>query len=261
MTQMTTFQIKLIAITSMVIDHIGLVFFPHILLLRIIGRLAFPLFAWLIANGAYYSYNIKMYLTRLFIFALLAQVPFIVVNRLINPSFWALNVLFTLFFGLAAIVLMKKAKNRYIAVSVVIVSAMLAQVLSADYGALGVLAIIIFYSFFEDMKKMIIVQICLFTLLSIIPIVVFIAFTGTLSPVTSTTSVNLCPPTWISVCLKVSAAIPPNFVILNLIEPLGLISLCFIALYDGQEGRKMKHFFYWFYPVHLLILYFLKLFV
>jgi len=258
---MTTFHIKLIAIMSMVIDHLGLVFFPHILWLRIIGRLAFPLFAWLIANGAYHSYNVKIYLARLFVFALLAQVPFIVVNRLINPSFWALNVLFTLFLGLAAIELMKKARSRSIAVSIVIASAVLAQVLSTDYGALGVFAIVIFYLCFEDLKKMIILQICLFTLLSIIPILIFIAFTGTLSPAAAITSFNLCPPTWISVCLKVSAAIPPDFVIFNLIEPLGLISLCFIALYDEQEGRKMKYFFYWFYPVHLLILYLLKLFI
>jgi hypothetical protein len=261
MQPMTTFQIKLIAITSMVIDHLGLVFFPHILLLRIIGRLAFPLFAWLIANGAYHTSNIKLYLTRLFLFALVAQVPFILVNRLINPSFWEFNVLFTLFFGLAAIELMKRAKNRYIAVSVVIVSALLAQVLSADYGALGVLAIIIFYIFFEDRKKMIILQICLFTLLSIVPILLFIAFTGTLSPVAAITSFNICPPSWISVCVKVSAAIPANFIILNLIEPLGLISLVFIALYDDQEGKKLKYFFYWFYPMHLLILYFIKLFI
>src|SRR5205085_4973530 len=97
---MTTFQIKLIAIIAMVIDHIGLFFFPHILLLRIIGRLAFPLFAWLIANGAHHSKNPTKYLTRLFLFALLAQIPFILINRLIDPSFWELNVLFTLFLGL-----------------------------------------------------------------------------------------------------------------------------------------------------------------
>ena len=258
---MTTFQIKLIAITAMVIDHVGLCFFPHILLLRIVGRLAFPLFAWLIANGAYYSKNTKIYLIRIFLFAVVAQIPFVFVNRLIDPSFWELNVLFTLFLGLAAIVLMKKSENSFTSIPIVILSAVLAEVLNTDYGALGVLAIVVFYLSFKDIKKMIILQICLFTLLSLIPIIVVIALTRVANPVVSTLSVNICSSIWINLCFKLSVAIPPNFVVLNLIEPLGLFSLIFIVLYGNQEGWKMKYFFYWFYPMHLVILYIIKLFV
>jgi hypothetical protein len=260
MKQMTTFQIKLIAITAMVIDHVGLFFFPQILLLRIIGRLAFPLFAWLIANGAYYSKNINVYLARLFLFAVIAQIPFFLANRLIEPSFWELNVLFTLFLGLAAIVLMRKSRNRFTAVLVVIISALLAEILDTDYGALGVLAIILFYVYFKDTKKMVLLQICLFTLFSVIAIGIVMAFTGVANPGISTLSVNLCL-ILMKVCLKVSTTIPPNFVILNLVEPLGLFSLFFIAFYGGQEGRKVKYFFYLFYPMHLFILYFIKLFI
>jgi len=245
----------------MVIDHVGLIFFPHILLLRIVGRLAFPLFAWLIANGAYYSKNTKIYLARLFLFAVVAQIPFILINRLIDPAFWELNVLFTLFLGLAAIVLMRRSKNNFTSVLIVILSAVLAEILNTDYGALGVLAIVVFYVSFKDIKKMIILQICLFTLLSLIPIVVVIALTRVANPVASTLSVTVCPSTWISVCFKLSVAIPPNFVILNLIEPLGLFSLILIAFYGNQEGWKMKYIFYWFYPMHLVILYIIKLFV
>jgi hypothetical protein len=260
MKQMTTFQIKLIAITAMVIDHVGLFFFPQILLLRIIGRLAFPLFAWLIANGAYYSKNINMYLIRLFLFAVIAQIPFFLANRLIEPSFWELNVLFTLFLGLAAIVLMRKSKHRFTAILVVLISALLAEILNTDYGALGVLAIVIFYVYFKDMKKMIILQICLFTLFSLMPIGIVMAFTGVANPGMSTLSTNICP-ILMKVCLKVSTTIPSNFVVLNLIEPLGLFSLFFIAFYGGQEGRKIKYFFYLFYPMHLAVIYFFKLFV
>jgi hypothetical protein len=49
---MNAYQIKWIAILTMVIDHLGLFFFPQVIWLRIVGRLSFPLFAWLIANGA-----------------------------------------------------------------------------------------------------------------------------------------------------------------------------------------------------------------
>jgi hypothetical protein len=257
---MTTFQIKLIAMTAMIIDHVGLFFFPQILLLRIIGRLAFPLFAWLIANGAYYSKNINVYLMRLLLFAIIAQIPFFLVNRLIDPSFQELNVLFTLFLGLAAIVIIRKSRNRFTAVLVVLISSILAGILNTDYGVLGVLAIILFYVYFKDIKKMLLLQICLFTFFSVVPVGIVMAFTGRANPDISTLYVRLCP-ILMKLCLKVSTTIPPNFVALNLIEPLGLFSLFFIACYGGQEGRKVKYFFYLFYPMHLFILYFIKLFI
>ena len=84
---MTSFQIKLLAIITMVIDHVGLFFFPHLQIFHIIGRLAFPLFAWLIAKGAKYTENINHYLFRLFVFALLSQVQYIMTYCLVDPSF------------------------------------------------------------------------------------------------------------------------------------------------------------------------------
>jgi hypothetical protein len=258
---MTTFQIKLIAIICMVIDHIGLFFFPQILLFRIVGRLAFPLFAWLIANGAYYSKNTKQYLVRLLLFALVAQMPFIVINRLIDPSFWALNVLFTLFLGLATIVLIQKSKNIFVSLLIVIVSTLIASILNIEYGAMGVLAIIVFYLSFKNFKKIIILQICIFTFFSIMPIVFLIALAKGINPIVPAISLPLCPPIGINVCLKMSIVFPHNFIAQSLIEPLGLFSLIFVAFYSNQEGKKMKYFFYWFYPIHLSILYFIKLFV
>lgn len=258
---MTTFQIKLIAIAAMVIDHIGLFFFPQILVFRIVGRLAFPLFAWLIANGAYYSKNIKKYLARLFFFALVAQIPFIIINRLIDPSFWELNVLFTLFLGLSTIFLIKKLKNVVSVCLMIILNALIASLFNMEYGAMGVLAVVIFYHFFRDFRKMIMLQICLFTIFSITPIIFYIALTREINTSVPTTIFHLCLPTWTHICLLVSMAFPPNFISQTLIEPLGLFSLIFVAFYGNQEGKKMKYFFYWFYPIHLVILYVIKLFI
>ena len=258
---MTTFQIKVIAITFMVIDHVGLLFFPQILLLRAVGRLAFPLFAWLIANGAYYSKNIKKYLTRLFLFALVAQIPFILMNRQVDPSFWQLNVLFTLFLGLSTIILIKKSKNIFISVLIVVISAGLADVLNTDFGALGVLAMVVFYLSFKNIKKMVILQICVFTIFNIIPMSVIIASHGLANPVIPAASFMLCGIACLNFSLKLHFALPAVSIGLNFIESLGLFSLFIIALYNNQEGKKMKYFFYGFYPIHLLILYFIKLFV
>jgi hypothetical protein len=245
----------------MVIDHIGLFFFPQILLFRIVGRLAFPLFAWLIANGAYHSKNINKYLARMFIFALVAQIPFIVIHRLVDPSFWALNVLFTLFLGLLTILLIKKSKNIVTTFLVIILGALIASFFNTEYGAMGVLAVVIFYIFFKNFRIMIILQICLFTLFSLTPIIFYIALTRGVHSTVPTTIFPLCLPVWTHVCLRVSMTFPPNFISQTLIEPLGLFSLIFVGFYSSQEGRKLKYFFYWFYPIHLVILYFFKLFI
>ena len=70
---MSSFVLKLIAIITMLIDHIGAVLYPEIRWLRLIGRIAFPIFAYLVAEGFYKTSDIKKYLKRLFIFALVSD--------------------------------------------------------------------------------------------------------------------------------------------------------------------------------------------
>src|SRR5207244_4281126 len=96
-------QIKILAIICMIIDHVGLFFFPEYTLFRIVGRIAFPLFAWLIANGAHFTRNIRAYLTRLFALAVISQLPFTLANQQIGAPLLYLNVVFTLSLGLLAI--------------------------------------------------------------------------------------------------------------------------------------------------------------
>ena len=71
-----TFTLKLIAILSMTIDHIGYLLFPKVTLLRIVGRIAFPIFAYLIAEGFVHTGDVKKYLLRLGIFAILSEIPY-----------------------------------------------------------------------------------------------------------------------------------------------------------------------------------------
>ena len=69
-------MIKLIAVITMIIDHIGFVFFPEVTILRIIGRIAMPLFAFSIARGFFYTNNKGKYFTLMILFAAISQVPF-----------------------------------------------------------------------------------------------------------------------------------------------------------------------------------------
>lgn len=131
---MTTFQIKLLAAVLMVCDHIGAVIFPKILILRFLGRLSFPLFAWLIGQGEKHTNNFKFYLVRLVILGVVSQPIYYLT---FHSS--ALNILATLAFGLLAIRI-----NKVIGSNVfTLIFAALAQLANAEYGAYGVFVIIL----------------------------------------------------------------------------------------------------------------------
>ncbi|MGF1515762.1 MAG: TraX family protein [Elainellaceae cyanobacterium] len=91
-------QIKAIAAGLMVIDHIGVVFFPQTLLFRYVGRLSFPLFCWLLAQGERRTRYIVRYGVRLFVFGVISQPIY---GALFNTA--QLNVLFTLLVGLVTL--------------------------------------------------------------------------------------------------------------------------------------------------------------
>ena len=108
---MTGFHLKLIALTTMFIDHIGAVFFPQVTLLRVIGRISFPLYAFLIAEGCRYTRNRWRYALGLGAFALISELPY---DLALHPEFlenglWGQNFLFqtnifyTMFFAVAGI--------------------------------------------------------------------------------------------------------------------------------------------------------------
>ncbi len=97
--------LKLIAISVMLIDHIGMVFFPSIPILRCIGRLAFPLFFYCTFFGYFKTKNLKKYILRLFILALISEpIYMLAFNR------YELNVCFCLIFELIFIYLLDNKK-------------------------------------------------------------------------------------------------------------------------------------------------------
>lgn len=97
---MSSTVLKLIAVITMLIDHIGLAVFPQYASMRYIGRLAFPLYCFLLTEGAVYTKNWLKYAGRLFLFAVLAEVPFDLVLMRTPASFYYQNVFWTLGAGL-----------------------------------------------------------------------------------------------------------------------------------------------------------------
>jgi hypothetical protein len=92
--------LKLVAIVSMTIDHVGAILLPQVGWLRIIGRVAFPLFAYQLAAGYLHTHNLSRYVLRLAIWGLIAQ-PVYMIAFGVRP--WTLNIFATLLLGLLAI--------------------------------------------------------------------------------------------------------------------------------------------------------------
>jgi len=125
--------LKWIAIATMTVDHVGAILFPNFEVLRFIGRFAFPLFAYLLVLGVETTRNIRNYFLRLFIFALISQVPFFL--ALDNEPFDLLNIFFTLACGLLFLHFFRK--NSVFALVPLFVSLFL----PFDYGAYGIAVI------------------------------------------------------------------------------------------------------------------------
>lgn len=141
---LTTFQLKVLAIISMLADHVGAVLYPEAVWLRYAGRLAFPIFCFLLVEGYYHTGNVEKYMARLGIFALISEIPF---DLAFHQTLWfpaKQNVFLTLFIGLGMLWGLERERERIIRVGIVLLSMWAAEFLCCDYGFMGVLLIAVF---------------------------------------------------------------------------------------------------------------------
>jgi hypothetical protein len=211
---MSRLQLKLLAVITMLIDHTGAIFFPQITVLRIIGRLSFPLFCFFIAEGMVHTSNLNKYFMRIFLLAFASEIPYNLAfhGAVFYPQ--AQNVFFTLFLGLAAISVLHMyfQKNPVAAIVFACFCVFLAEAMGTDYGGFGVLVILIFYCARKYRTR----GIVSFTLLN--------------------TGFGL---------------------VTGIVQIYAAAAGISILLYNGKKGKyNLKYFFYAFYPVHLLLLYF-----
>lgn len=133
--------LKLIASVTMLADHVGWLFFPEQPLWRAIGRLSFPLFAFLIAEGCEKTNNARNYFFRLLALAAVSELPYQLFLYAAGFTSTQLNIFFTLAAGLGALFVLKKLRLLYALPAVILVLAA-AEYFSFDYGAYGVLTIL-----------------------------------------------------------------------------------------------------------------------
>ena len=153
---------KLLACITMLIDHLGAVFFPH-MGLRAIGRLAFPIFCFLLAEGIYHTKNPIRYGIRLFVCMLLSEIPFDLLFRG-NMNLSSQNVMVTLLLGFCMGQLMKQCTRYFSKVLVCIPFVLLGELTHCDYGGTGVLIITLFLLTRDLPNKMLLQTLGLFLL-------------------------------------------------------------------------------------------------
>lgn len=216
---MSSYVLKLIAIITMFIDHIGYVIFDGFSFFNYIGRIAFPIFAFQISEGYIHTKNLKKYFLRLFIFALISQIPFMLFHKILSDNF-ALNIFFTLLLGLASIYIYDKSKHKFFGIVISIIIGIIAEFIHCDYGFYGISIILLFYVFKNNSLLSSISFIIAVTINYLIPIIKYGFYD-------------------IYLYLYIFTLIP----------------IIFIALYNGKKGKNTKYLLYLFYPIHLLLIY------
>ena len=225
---MTTFTLKMIALSAMFIDHIG-VAFPEAapFWFRAIGRLAFPIFAYLLAEGFRHTRSKEKLLMRLFIFAVVSEIPYdLVMDNTINFAANT-NIFYTLFLGGVAIWLYERLRTRYgwqtlAVLAAILPTVMVAESITVDFGSFGVLLLFAMYAIVPKIPRLIVMSVL------VLPQLMMLALAYTLG-------------------MKLRWEY-------LLMIPFALATVPLIALYNGERGKQMKWLFYVAYPAHLAVL-------
>ncbi|CAM4491090.1 TraX family protein [Paenibacillus phoenicis] len=130
---------QLIAMITMLIDHVGLLFFPGDVLWRIIGRIAFPIYAYALVQGYQHTSNYRKYALRLLLIAVLSQIPY---QLAFDTN--GLNVVATLFVSLLVLRMLDSSKPGPLSAIIIAGVCVIMEVLPFDYGAYGLLLVLIF---------------------------------------------------------------------------------------------------------------------
>ena len=140
-------SLKLIAMVTMLIDHIGLALFPEQLMWRYIGRISFPIFAFLIVEGFVHTSDFKRYVGRILIFGIVSEIPFnmLVAGKIIDLEHQ--NVFFTFAIGLIMLHFIEKNTEPVLNNGFLIIGIIFSIILRTDYSIYGIGLIYIFYVF------------------------------------------------------------------------------------------------------------------
>ncbi|MGO5052630.1 TraX family protein [Lachnospiraceae bacterium LCP25S3_G4] len=243
---LTANSIKTLAIIAMLIDHIAWAFVPTDSLLGIvmhlIGRITAPIMCYFIAEGYYYTRDVKKYAFRLFMFAVISYLPFIYFETGALPTITTMfmfNMIFTLWLGLIALWIQDREKVKIFRICLLIVICMIATL--GDWLFFAIWFILAFGMHRGNFKKQIL-WFCIATgvMIGMFAIPYLIVVISSNSGMVSEMQV----PTFLEFFGQIGIQIGV------------LLALPLLATYNGKRGGGpySKWLFYIFYPAHLVIL-------
>lgn len=209
-------QLKLLALITMTVDHVGAYLLPDILWLRIIGRLAFPIYAFMIAEGCRHTRNMFRYLGSVAAMAALVQVALYLFNGSLH-----MYILVTFSLSILLILLLEQAQK------------------SAFFGILAVTALGGVYYITQILPGQLPGDFRIdYDMLGVmLPVMIWVGRN-------KWQSLGMCAFGLILMGME------------NSIQMYAVLALIPLAMYNGQRGkRNMKGFFYWYYPAHLVVIY------
>lgn len=232
---LTGSTLKWIAITAMFINHFGDIVLEGVIMnapysaftdaqfqiiincyetFHAIGRISMPIFCFLIVEGFVYTRDVKRYLTRLFLFAIISEVPYDLASGTSAFDLAQQNVFFTLAAGLLVLIAMKRYQtNKLLVIAVPMAMAAATYYLKFDGSYYGVLMMVLFY-LLRDKR------------------------------------LGKCAAVF-ALQIAIMMVFSESFDLNQVLAALPLIAIYF---YNGRRGMKLKYFFYLFYPCHLLVL-------
>lgn len=219
--------LKVVACETMLIDHIAASGLVHSMNMRLVGRVAFPIYCFLLAEGAHYTKNPGKYGMRLVIGEALAELPFDLVFSG-APNWLDNSVMLTLLLGFLALMAMQWTMNPVLKLMSAVPFILMGNTLYSDYGSWGV-AMVVMFGLAREMPKP--------GWFRAIGLLIICASMNSLR-------VNICG-------LRVRS------------ELFGMLALIPISFYHGNKtstNKAVQWGFYLFYPVHLLVIWLLKVF-
>ena len=236
--ELTSFHLHIMAMAFMLCDHIWATVVSGNDWMTNIGRIAFPIFAFMIAEGFFYTKDVKKYAKKMFVFALISEVPFnlVVGSRIFYPIHQ--NVLWTFLIGIGLMWINENAKGEklpkrfLVAVITVIMGYILGIISFCDYYSAGVLTVLVFY-FFRGRKwwNFVLQALCLWYI--------------------NTEILSGFYYEWNIFGMEIEV----------LRQSFAMFALVPIWLYKGKQGfynKGIKALYYWFYPAHLFVLWMIR---
>lgn len=234
-----TVWLKIIALIFMFIDHAGKMLFPAVPEMRILGRIAFPLYVWCMIVGFHYTRSVPKYLLRILIVGLVSQPLYMLA---LNHTWTQPNVFLTLFLGLCALWGIRK-KQYFSHLWAPAAALILAIVLHADYGWKGIMLFLLLYAVRDSRPGIAAVM------------VAFFLFWGSSFSITRSLfgiPLNLnALPDWLSQLISPFLRL----------ETYALLGLPLILIPFGKDLKLPRWLGYILYPAHLAVLYALELLI